>query len=234
MSKGGGGWIQSTKSECCFFVFMKRILIPVLLVLFFSLNVSAQTYIINGRATYADNSQVQFQDVTIDCEIGENDCLKFTGTTTQTDRSGNFTLTFNVNEEDDGTPILLKVRGEEFPHTLNIALLENAGGSLTQNIKLSQNPTPPGSGFGSACCILLFVITAIYVVGKTARMLSTPAGRMEFRGYKPSRMVECPVCNIHVAQHQLVKHLIVDHDIEMFEAGEMAGKAMRAKWENEV
>ena len=174
---------------------MKRILIPVLLVLFFSLNVSAQTYIINGRATYADNSQVQFQDITIDCEIGENDCLKFTGTTTQTDRSGNFTLTFNVNEEDDGTPILLKVRGEEFPHTLNLALLENAGGSLTQNIKLSQNPTPPGSGFGSACCILLFVITAIYVVGKTARMLSTPAGRMEFRGYKPSRMLECPECN---------------------------------------
>ena len=117
---------------------MKRILIPVLLVLFFSLNASAQTYIINGRATYADNSQVQFQDITIDCEIGENDCLKFTGTTAQTDRSGNFTLTFNVNEEDDGTPILLKVRGEEFPHTLNLALLDNAGGSLTQNIKLSQ------------------------------------------------------------------------------------------------
>ena len=40
---------------------------------------------------------------------------QFQGTTTQTDRYGNFTPAFSVDEEDDGTRILLTVKGEEFP-----------------------------------------------------------------------------------------------------------------------
>jgi hypothetical protein len=56
---------------------------------------------------------------------------------------------------------------------------------------------------------------------------------MEFRGYKPEKYVECPVCNISVPHHQLTKHLIIDHEIEMFEAGEMAGKALRKTWSTE-
>ena len=212
---------------------MKRLLIPLILVISFSISVSAETYIINGRATYADNSQVVLQDITIDCEPSENSCRQFQGTATQTDRYGNFTLIFSVNEEDDGTQILLSLRGEQFPHSINLELLQASGGSITQNIKLNQDSTPMGAGFSSACCLLLFVIMAIYVLGKSARMLSTPAGRMEFRGYKPERYVQCPECNIPVAHHQLTRHLIVDHDIEMFEAGHMAGKVLRGTWSTE-
>ena len=135
--------------------------------------------------------------------------------------------------DDDGTQILLSVKGEEFPHTINLDRLRANGGSVIQNIRLSGDSTPMGSGFSSACCLLMFVIVALYVVGKTARMLSTPAGRMEFRGYKPQRYVQCPECNIPVVHHQLTKHLIIDHDIEMFEAGEIAGKALRKTWSTE-
>jgi|TARA_B100001564_G_scaffold175361_1_gene147561 hypothetical protein len=212
---------------------MRRILIPLALVLFFSVSASAETYIITGTATYSDNSQLVLQDISIGCETSESNCRQFQGTTTQTDRYGNFTLAFTVDEEDDETRILLTVKGEEFPHTIDLDRLRASGGSVIQNIRLSGDSTPMGSGFSSACCLILFVIMAIYILGKTARMLSTPAGRMEFRGYKPERYVQCPVCDIPVAHHQLTKHLIVDHDIEMFEAGQMAGKVLRGTWSTE-
>ena len=212
---------------------MRRVLIPLALVIFFSVTASAETYIITGTATYSDNSQLVLQDISIGCETSESNCRQFQGTTTQTDRYGNFTLAFNVDEEDDGTRILLTVKGEEFPHTIDLDRLRASGGSVIQNIRLSGDSTPMGSGFSSACCLILFVIMAIYILAKTARMLSTPAGRMEFRGYKPERYVQCPVCDIPVAHHQLTKHLIVDHDIEMFEAGQMAGKVLRGTWSTE-
>ena len=212
---------------------MKRLLIPLILVICFSISASAETYIITGTATYSDNSQLVLQDISIGCETSENNCRQFQGTTTQTDRYGNFTLAFTVDEEDDGTRILLTVKGEEFPHTIDLDRLRASGGSVIQNIRLSGDSTPMGSGFSSACCLILFVVMALYILGKTARMLSTPAGRMEFRGYKPERYVQCPVCNIPVAHHQITKHLILDHDIEMFEAGQMAGKVLRGTWSTE-
>lgn len=212
---------------------MKRLLIPLILVICFSVSASAETYIITGTATYSDNSQLVLQDISIGCEVSENNCRQFQGTTTQTDRYGNFTLAFTVDEEDDGTRILLTVKGEEFPHTIDLDRLRASGGSVIQNIRLSGDSTPMGSGFSSACCLILFAVMALYILGKTARMLSTPAGRMEFRGYKPERYVQCPECNIPVPHHQITKHLILDHDIEMFEAGQMAGKVLRGTWSTE-
>ena len=212
---------------------MKRLLIPLILVICFSVSASAETYIITGTATYSDNSQLILQDISIGCEVSENNCRQFQGTTTQTDRYGNFTLAFTVDEEDDETRILLTVKGEEFPHTIDLDRLRASGGSVIQNIRLSGDSTPMGSGFSSACCLILFAVMALYILGKTARMLSTPAGRMEFRGYKPERYVQCPECNIPVPHHQITKHLILDHDIEMFEAGQMAGKVLRGTWSTE-
>ena len=200
---------------------------PILLVLFFSVTVSAETYIITGRATYADNSQVQLYDIGIDCEDGENDCLKFRGNTAQTDRYGNYTMVLSVNEEDNGTRILLTLRGEEFVHRIDLAVLESSQGTITQNLKLSQYPSPAGSGFGSGCCLLLFVIMAVYILAKTARMLSTKQGRLHFRGYKPVKTLECPKCNLVVSQSQLLRHLVVEHDMEITDAGQLTGKTMR-------
>ena len=124
-------------------------------------------------------------------------------------------MAIGVDEKDDGTRILLKLRGEEFLHTINLELLEASGGSITKNIKLEQYPSPASSGFGSGCCLLIFVIMALYAITKTARMLATPEGRLEFRGYKPARTLECPTCGEVVAQHQLLKHLVEVHDLSL-------------------
>lgn len=212
---------------------MRRILIPALLILFFSVTVSAETYIITGRATYADNSQVQLYDIGIDCEAGENNCLKYRGNTAQTDRYGNYTMVLSVNEDDNGTRVLLTLRGEEFVHNIDLAVHESSGGSITQNIKLSQYPSPAGSGFSSGCCLLLFVIMAIYIIGKTSRMLSTKQGRLHFQGYKPVKTLECPKCNLVMSQSQLLRHLVVEHDMELTDAGEITGKTMRKTWSEE-
>ena len=169
---------------------MRRLLLPVLALVLFSVTVSAETYILTGTATYADNSQVQVYDITIDCETGESNCLQFNGATTQTDRYGNYTLAIGVDEKDDGTRILLKLRGEEFLHTINLELLEASGGSITKNIKLEQYPSPAST-------------------------------------------LECPTCGEVVAQHQLLKHLVEVHDMELVEAGELTGKAMRNTWSEE-
>jgi hypothetical protein len=36
-----------------------------------------------------------------------------------------------------------------------------------------------------------------------------------------------------VFQHELVKHLIVDHDLDPLDAGEITGKVMRRTWSEE-
>ena len=212
---------------------MRRILIPVLLVVLFSLTVSAETYVITGRATYADNSQVQFYDIGIDCENAENNCLKYRGNTAQTDRYGNYTMVLSVDEEDNGTRILLTLQGEEFVHIIDQSATELSGDPVTQNIKLSQYPSPSGSGFSSLCCLLLFVFMAIYIIGKTARMLSTKQGRLQFRGYKPVKTLECPKCNLVVSQSQLLLHLVVEHDMEITDAGNLTANTMRKTWSEE-
>jgi len=36
-----------------------------------------------------------------------------------------------------------------------------------------------------------------------------------------------------IAQHEMVMHLIVEHDMEAFDAEELAGKVMRRIWSEE-
>ena len=109
---------------------MKRLLIPLFLVLTFSITASAETYIITGRATYSDNSQLVLQDITIDCEPSESQCRQFQGTTTQTDRYGNFTMAFSVDEDDDGLGLRLDFADDVLQALLKLAL--HAGTSLQE------------------------------------------------------------------------------------------------------
>ena len=68
---------------------------------------------------------------------------------------------------------------------------------------------------------------------RTVAGLATPKGRMAFQGYKEPPRHACPVCSEQVAQHNLVKHLIFEHDHDPMEAGEAAGKVMRRSWSTE-
>ncbi|MCH1421966.1 MAG: hypothetical protein L7U62_00545, partial [Candidatus Poseidoniaceae archaeon] len=120
------------------------------------------------------------------------------------------------------------------PHTIDISLHQNSSQSrVYQDIQLDQNPPPSGVFMGFGCFIVLFVLVFVSVLLRTGRRLSTAQGRREFAGFRPARMLECPECGESVPQHDLVKHLIVDHDFDPLDAGQLTGKVMRRLWSEE-
>jgi hypothetical protein len=213
---------------------MRRILLPLLLIVLFSLNAQAETYRITGKATYADNTPVVLEYVFVECEPGLIDCYQYRGTNAITDTYGYFTLTLEVDAEEDDLDILLSLRGENVTHTIDIAKHQNSNeNQVYQNIQLEQNPPPSGVFMGFGCVIVLFTLVFISVVLRTGRRLTTKQGRMEFMGYKQAKQLQCPTCKEMVLQHQLVMHLIVEHDMEPEDAGELTGKVMRRTWSEE-
>ena len=133
---------------------MRRILVMVILAVFFAPLVSAETYLISGKATYADNTPVPLDYVLIECEAGNTQCYQYRGTKAMTDAYGAFTLMLDADSQEDGLEILLTLRGENFSHIIDI---ESNQGSVTQDIKLSQYPPPSGVFMGFGCAIVLFL-----------------------------------------------------------------------------
>ena len=213
---------------------MRRVLLPLLLIVLFSLNAQAETYRISGKATYADNTPVALEYVFVECEPGLIDCYQYRGTKAITDTYGYFTLTLDVDAEEDDLDIRLSLRGENVTHTIDISKHQNSSNNqVNQDIQLEQNPPPSGVFMGFGCVIVLFTLVFISVILKTGRRLSTKQGRIEFMGYKQAKQLQCPTCKVMVLQHQLVMHLIVEHDMEGEDAGNLTGKVMRRTWSEE-
>jgi len=213
---------------------MRRILVAAILIVFFSPLVSAETYVISGKATYADNSPVSLDYVLVECENGNTQCYQYRGTKAMTNAYGEYTLVLDADSEEDGLEILLTLRGENFSHIIDLESPQSSNqGSVIQDIKLSQYPPPSGVFMGFGCVIVLFVLVFVSVLLRTGRRLTTREGRMEFVGFKKARQLKCPKCNELVLQHELIKHLIIDHDLEALDAAEITGKVMRRTWSEE-
>lgn len=195
---------------------------------------SAETYRISGKATYADNSAVSLDYVYVNCEQGAFECYQYRGTEAMTNAYGEFTVVIDAGPEEDGIEILLTLKGENFTHVIDLSKHQNSPeGKVYQNLKLQQNPTSSGVIMGFGCFIVLFVVAFISVLLRTGSRLSTKRGRLEFRGYRQAKQLECPMCKEMIYQHELVKHLIVDHDLDPLDAGEMTGRVMRRTWSEE-
>jgi hypothetical protein len=213
---------------------MRRILVAAILIVFFSPLVSAETYVISGKATYADNSPVSLDYVLVECENGNTQCYQYRGTKAMTNAYGEYTLVLDADSEEDGLEILLTLRGENFSHIIDLESQQSSNqGSVIQDRKLSQYPPPSGVFMGFGCVIVLFVLVFVSVLLRTGRRLTTREGRMEFVGFKKARQLKCPKCNEIVLQHELIKHLIIDHDLEALDAAEITGKVMRRTWSEE-
>ena len=213
---------------------MRRVLLALLFAVILLPIASAETYRISGKATYADGSAVQLDYVSVQCEQSNFDCYQYRGTNIITDAYGDFTIVIDADGEEDDLDILLALRGETFTHTIDISAHENSSeNKLYQDIQLAQNPPPSGVFMGFGCFIVLFVLVFVSVLLRTGRRLSTPRGRMEFMGYRPARQLECPKCKESVVQHELVKHLIIEHDLDPVDAGQLTGKVMRRLWSEE-
>ena len=213
---------------------MRRVLLALLFAVILLPIASAETYRISGKATYADGSAVQLDYVSVQCEQSNFDCYQYRGTNVITDAYGDFTIVIDADAGEDDLDILLALRGETFTHTIDISAHENSTQSqLYQDIQLVQNPPPSGVFMGFGCFIVLFVLVFVSVLLRTGRRLATPRGRMEFMGYRPARQLECPKCKESVVQHELVKHLIIEHDLDPLDAGQLTGKVMRRLWSEE-
>ena len=213
---------------------MRRVLLALLFAVILLPIASAETYRISGKATYADGSAVQLDYVSVQCEQSNFDCYQYRGTNVITDAYGDFTIVIDADAGEDDLDILLALRGETFTHTIDISAHDNSSESkLYQDIQLAQNPPPSGVFMGFGCFIVLFVLVFVSVLLRTGRRLATPRGRMEFMGYRPARQLECPKCEESVVQHELVKHLIVEHDLDPLDAGQLTGKVMRRLWSEE-
>ena len=213
---------------------MRRVLLALLFAVILLPIASAETYRISGKATYADGSAVQLDYVSVQCEQSNFDCYQYRGTNVITDAYGDFTIVIDADAGEDDLDILLALRGETFTHTIDISSHENSSeNSLYQDLQLAQNPPPSGVFMGFGCFIVLFVLVFVSVLLRTGRRLATPRGRMEFMGYRPARQLECPKCKESVVQHELVKHLIIEHDLDPLDAGQLTGKVMRRLWSEE-
>ena len=213
---------------------MRRVLLALLFAVILLPSASEETYRISGKATYADGSAVQLDYVSVQCEQANFDCYQYRGTNVITDAYGEFTIVIDADAGEDDLDILLALRGETFTHTIDISAHENSSESkLYQDLQLEQNPPPSGVFMGFGCFIVLFVLVFVSVLLRTGRRLATPRGRMEFMGYRPARQLECPKCEESVVQHELVKHLIVEHDLDPLDAGQLTGKVMRRLWSEE-
>lgn len=213
---------------------MRRLLIPLLIVVLLSPTAQAETYRISGKATYADGTPVTLDYVYVQCIPGDFACYQYRGAQSVTDAYGSYSIVLDVTDDEDDLDILLNLRGENFTHTIDLDAYRNStNNQMTQNIQLVQNPPPSGVFLGFGCFIVLFAMVFVSVLLRTGRRLSTKQGRMEFMGMKQARMLECPTCKQMIAQHEMVMHLIVEHDMEAFDAGELAGKVMRRTWSEE-
>ena len=213
---------------------MRRVLLALLFAVILLPIASAETYRISGKATYADGSAVQLDYVSVQCEQSNFDCYQYRGTNVITDAYGDFTIVIDADGEEEDLDILLALRGETFTHTIDLSAHENSSENrLYQDLQLEQNPPPSGVFMGFGCFIVLFVLVFVSVLLRTGRRLSTPRGRMEFMGYRPARQLECPKCKESVVQHELVKHLIIEHDLDPVDAGQLTGKVMRRLWSEE-
>lgn len=213
---------------------MRRVIIAVLLIVLIAPSAQAETYRITGKATFADSTPVTLDYVYVQCIPGDFACYQYRGAQSITDAYGYYSIVIDVTEDEDEMDILLNLRGENFTHTIDIqAHRDSSNNQMVQDIRLEQNPPPSGVFLGFGCFIVLFTLVFVSVLLRTGRRLSTREGRMQFMGMKQARLLECPTCKQMIAQHEFVMHLIVDHDMEAFEAGELAGRVMRRTWSEE-
>jgi hypothetical protein len=213
---------------------MRRVIIAILLIVFIAPSAQAETYRITGKATFADSTPVTLDYVYVQCIPGDFACYQYRGAQSITDAYGYYSIVIDVTEDEDELDLLLNLRGENFTHTIDIqSHRDSSNNQMVQDIRLEQNPPPSGVFLGFGCFIVLFTLVFVSVLLRTGRRLSTREGRMQFMGMKQARMLDCPTCKQMVAQHEFVMHLVVDHDMEAFEAGELAGKVMRRTWSEE-
>ena len=180
---------------------------------------SAESYSISGTATYSNSVPVEIGKIQVECEEFEYDCHTFRGMETTTDRKGEFTITLELDESYDGAKIFLALKGERFPHTIDLEESRSPpSGSVNQDISLQQGSPPAPLFTGLACG---GAVIAIAFIAALDRKPAPTISRAEQRT-TALEIVSCPICGEKTESYLLIRHLIVDHQVDPSEASEIA------------
>ena len=181
--------------------------------------VSAESYSISGTATYSNAVPVEIGKIQVECEEFEYDCHTFRGIEATTDRKGEFTITLELDESYDGAEIFLALKGERFSHTIDLDESRSPpSGSVNQDITLQQNSPPAPLFTGLACGGAVIAIAFIAALDrKPAPTISRSQQRTT-----ALEIVSCPICGEKTESYLLIRHLIVDHEVDPTEAAAIA------------
>ena len=180
---------------------------------------SAESYSISGTATYSNSVPVEIGKIQVECEEFEYDCHTFRGMETTTDRKGEFTITLELDESYDGAEIFLALKGERFPHTIDLDESRSPpSGSVNQDITLQQDSPPAPLFTGLACGGAVIAIAFIAALDRKPAPTITRSQRRT----TALEIVSCPICGEKTESYLLIRHLIVDHEVEPTEAAAIA------------
>ena len=194
-------------------------LLLTLAILLASAQVSAETYRISGIATYSNSPPVSMEGVVIECAEFEYDCHTFRGEGSETDRYGQYEISIEVDDTYDGAELILTLLGESFIHLIDLEESRSPpAGSVNQDIELEQKspPSPVFTGFGCATIVILLAFIAAL-----RRPPSTGPSKGQIRTRSP-QIVTCPMCEGRLEMHLLIRHLIVEHEVDPDEASVLA------------
>lgn len=181
--------------------------------------VAAEGYTISGTVTYSNNVPVENMEVVIECTEFEYDCHEFRGTSSLTDRIGVYEISIEIDETYDGAELLLAIGGESFLHIVDIDdSRDSPSGTVSQDIQLEQD-SPPSSLFTGVACGGIIIFLAIFAA---LDRKPTPTRGEGLLGAANIEVVTCPVCGDRLQGHLLIRHLIVDHEMDTDDARDMA------------
>ena len=181
--------------------------------------VSAESYSISGTATYSNAVPVEMGKIQVECEEFEYDCHTFRGIEATTDRKGEFTITLELDESYDGAEIFLALKGERFPHTIDLDESRSPpSGSVDQDITLQQDSPPAPLFTGLACGGAVIAIAFIAALDRKPAPTITRSQRRT----TALEIVSCPICGEKTESYLLIRHLIVDHEVDPTEAAAIA------------
>ena len=115
---------------------------------------------------------------------------------------------------------MLTLLDESFIHMIDLAESRSSPtNSVTHDIELEQKspPSPVFTGFGCASIVIVIAFLAAL-----RRPPSTGPSTGQIRTKSP-HIVTCPMCEGRLEMHLLIRHLIVEHEIDSDEASILAG-----------
>ena len=181
--------------------------------------VAAEGYTISGTVTYSNDVPADTMEVVIECAEFEYDCHEFRGTSSQTDRMGVYEISIEIDETYDGAELFLTIGEESFSHIIDIEDSRSPpSGTVYQDIQLEQD-SPPSSLFTGVACGGIVILLAIFATLDRRPIRDQGDGLLRAANID---VVTCPICEGRLQRHLLIRHLIVDHDIEPSEASRMS------------